>query len=230
MTNNFDKNDKIDQWFVARWSKFTASENWKLLVSNGSSVFGAGAYSYIKTKALEMATRMWERPELEEVKSLLHGKMYEYPAYQAVVKETRLDSMIYLGTENPLFLEYEALKGESGGSPDAICLSDDAKVTVVTEIKCPKNPMYHFERLKWKSQWDIKEQYLSCYTQIQNLLLIAGTDIGIFASFDERQINPSKRLKIIEVKPDKKFQDNLDLRLRMAVKEKYKLFDEYMNA
>lgn len=229
MTNNFDQSDKIDQWFVARWSKFTASENYKLLATNGTSIWGAGAWTYIKTKALEMSTQMWERPELEEVKSLLHGKMYEFPAFQAVVKETRLE-MIYCGTENPLFLEYEALKGESGGSPDAIVLDSEAKVTVVTEIKCPKNPMYHFERLKWKNQWDIKEQYPLCYSQVQNLMMITGSEMGIFASFDERQINVSKKCKIIEVKPDKKFQDNLDLRLRMAVKEKYRLFDEYMNA
>jgi len=89
--------------------------------------------------------------------------------------------------------------------------------------------MYHFERLKWKNQWDIKENYFSAYTQIQNLLMITGAPLGLFASYDERQINVSKKCKVIEVKPDRKFQDNLDIRLRMAVKEKYRVFDEYMN-
>lgn len=229
-TDNQKQQDKIDQWFVARWSKFTASENYKLLSASGAALWNPGAWTYIKTKALEMCTQMWERPELEEVKSLLHGKMYELPAFQALVRETRLTSLRYLGTENPLFLEYEPLAKESGGSPDAIDLTSDAKVDIVAEIKCPKSPMYHFERLKWKNQWDIKESYFSAYSQIQNLLMITGAGLGIFASYDERQVNASKKIKVIEVLPDKKFQDNLDIKLRMAVKEKYRIFDEYMNA
>ena len=235
MTGYFDtkdqqKQDNLDQWHMARWSKFTASENYKLLVGNGTSTFGAGAYSYIKKKALQMCTMMWERPEMEEVKSLLHGKMYEYPAYQALVRTTGYESLRYLGTEYPIFLEYEPLPNESGGSPDSISLSDDAKVEILAEIKCPKDPTNHFDRLKWKNQWDIKEGYFSCYTQIQNLLLITGAELGIFCSYDERQLNPLHKVKIIDVKPDRKFQDGLDLRLKMAVKEKYRVLEEHLNA
>lgn len=220
----------LDQWHLQRWTKFTASENYKLLVANGTNMFGAGAMTYIKEKVLQMTTHMWERPEMEEVKSLLHGKMYEYPAYKAVVAATGYTNLIYLGEENPLFLEYEALKGESGGSPDSISLTEDANVDIILEMKCPKNPMYHFERLKWKSQWDVREGYLSCYCQIQNLMMITGARLGLFCSYDDRQIRVEKKAKIIEVLPDKKFQDNLDLRLRMAVKEKYRIYDEYMNS
>jgi hypothetical protein len=219
----------LDQWHLARWSKFTASENYKLLTGNGSNVFGAGAMTYIKEKVLQMTTHMWERPELDEVKSLLHGKMYEYPAYKATVQATGYAGLIYLGEERPLFLEYEPLAGESGGSPDSISLKSDSTVDIIAEIKCPKNPMYHFDRLKWKTQWDIKEGYNSTYCQIQNLLMITGAELGLFVSYDDRQIDVRKKAKIIEVKPDKKFQDNLDLRLRMAVKEKYKVFEEYNN-
>jgi hypothetical protein len=220
----------LDQWHEMRWGKFTASENHKLLTANGANMFGAGAMTYIREKALQKSTRMWERPELDEVKSLLHGKMYEYPAWEAGVKATGYASLIYLGEENPLFLEYEPLKGESGGSPDSVSLTDSADVDIVAEIKCPKNPMYHFERLKWVSQWDIKEGYHSCYTQIQNLLMITGAGLGLFISYDERMLRPEKRIKVIDVLPDKKFQDNLDLRLRMAVKEKNRIYEEYMNA
>ena len=226
-----EKDDALDEWFIARWTKFTASENYKLLVGgSGNAIFGPGAVTYIKQKALEMSTVMWERPELEEHKALLHGKMYEYPAYKAYIEATKNFSMKYLGTETPLFLEYEVLPNESGGSPDVISLSSDGKIDAGAEIKCPKNPMYHFDRLKWKDQWDIKEQYTSCYCQMQNLLLITGADIWQFISYDERQKNQSKKIKVVDVLPDRKFQDNLDLRLRMAVKEKYKVFDEYMNS
>ena len=221
----------LDQWHLSRWAKFTASENYKLLIGGSKGeTFGGGAMTYIKEKVLQMTTHYWDRPELDEVKSLLHGKMYEFPAYQATVQQTGYTGLIYMGEDNPLFLEYEALQGESGGSPDSIRLSDSATVEIVAELKCPKNPMYHFERLKWRDQWDLKEGYASCYCQIQNLMLITGAPLGLFTSFDDRQKRPEKKAKIIEVKPDRKFQDNLDLRLRMAVKEKYRIYDEYMNS
>ena len=135
-----------------------------------------------------------------------------------------------MGEENPLFLAYEPLAKDSGGSPDSLALNSDATVDIIAEYKCPKNPMNHFERLKWKTQWDVKEGYPSCYCQIQNLMMITGARLGLFVSFDDRQIRPDKKAKIIDILPDKKFQDNLDIRLRMAVKEKYRIYEDYMNS
>lgn len=220
----------LDQWHLQRWARFTASENYKLLVDGKGTIFGGGAMTYIKEKVLQMTTHYWDRPELDEVKSLLHGKMYEYPAYKATVQVTGYNNLIYLGEDQPLFLEYEPLAKDSGGSPDSLALNSSAEVDIVAEFKCPKNPMLHFERLKWASQWDVKEGYASCYCQIQNLMMITKARLGLFTSFDDRQIKPDKKAKIIEILPDKKFQDNLDLRLRMAVKEKYRIYDEYMNS
>lgn len=218
----------VDQWFIKRWTKFTSSEKHKLLQSgSGGTIFGVGAWSYIKTKALEMATVMQERPELEEVKSLLWGKVHELPAYQWYVNETKNYSMVYLGTETPLFITDDLMPKESGGSPDGLLLGT-SKVDAGWEVKCPKTSMYHFERLLWKTQWDLKENYLSCYTQIQDLLRITEADVWHFMSFDDRFANPKKKGKIIEVFPDKKFQDNLVLRTRLAVTEKYKEFERRM--
>ena len=225
--------DPKDQWFLSRWTKFTSSEIYKLLLAGtGGKVFGVGAMTYIKQKVLEMTTAMWERPELEEVKSLRYGKMYEYPAYEAFVNETKNYSMEYMGTDNPMFLEYPdgLLKGESGGSPDIVNWSKSKKIDAGAEIKCPINPMYHYDRIFWKDQWDIKENYILCYTQMQHLMMVSGADIWYFISFDERQKNKSKQKKIIEVNPDKKFQDNLNVRIEMAVTEKYKEFDKFMNS
>lgn len=227
---NLTPSADLDQWHILRWGKLTASENYKLLVNGKDTMFSPGGITYIKEKVIQMTTHFWDRPELDEVKSLLHGKMYEYPAYKATVQATGYNNMIYLGEDNPLFLEYEPLAKDSGGSPDSLVLNSDATVDVVAEFKCPKNPMLHFERLKWKSQWDLKEGYPSCYCQIQNLMMITKARLGLFTSFDDRQIRDDKKAKIIEVLPDKKFQDNLDLRLRMAVKEKYRIYDEYMNS
>lgn len=219
--------DKVDQWFLDRWSKFTASEDFKLLVgSKGGGMFGEGAMTYIEQKALEATTRMWERPELEEVKSLLHGKIYEYPAYEAYVKETKNYSMTYMGSENPVFLPYEPLKDEAGGTPDCANITDSGAIDFGAEFKCPKNPLYHFRRLKWKDQWDVKDNYIQCYTQIQKLIMISGAPEWHFVSHDERQLIKRHKNKIIPIFPDKKFQDNLEIRLRQAIKEKYRIISE----
>jgi hypothetical protein len=219
--------DPLDQWYLARHSKLTASENYKLLTpAKANNYWSDGANTYIEQKALEAVSDMWERPELEEVKSLLWGKVYEQPAYESFVRETKNYSMTYLGSENPVFLEYEPLKEESGGTPDVLNILNDGSVDAGAEIKCPRNPVYHFRRLSWKTQWDLREGYPLCYTQIQNLMLITGASVWFFMSFDDRQKIKSKKSKIIEVLPDKKFQDNLDIRLRQAVKEKYKMISE----
>jgi len=219
----------VDQWFIQRWTKFTSSEKHKLLSgSKGGAIFGEGAWSYIKTKALEMATVMHERPELEEVKSLLWGKVHELPAYEWYINETKNYSMVYLGTETPLFITDDLMPKESGGSPDGLLLGT-SKIDAGWEVKCPKTSMYHFERLLWKDQWDLKENYLSCYAQIQDLLRITEADVWHFTSFDNIMANPNKKGKIIEVFPDKKFQDNLVLRTRLAVEEKYKIFERHMS-
>lgn len=219
----------LDQWHLQRWSKFTASENYKLLSASGVNLFSPGGYTYIRSKVLQMTTNMWQRPELDEVEALLHGKVHEYPAYKALIAATEYKNLIYLGEDKPLFLEYEPLEGESGGSPDSISLKSDSTVDVVAEIKCPKDSMKHFDRHSWKDQWDVKEKYIQAYTQIQNLLMITGAGLGLFVSYDDRQKEVRKKVKIIDILPDKKFQDNLDVRIRMAIKEKYRIYNEYMN-
>lgn len=230
MSNYFDNSDKIDAWFEKRRSRFTASENYKLLTASGNKLWSAGSYTYIETKVIELTTKMWERPELDETESLLHGKQYEYPAYEAYVNRTKNFHMTYLGTENPMFIPAPQMPEESGGTPDIANIKDDLSIDYLSEIKCPKNPAYHFRRLPWRTQWDIKENYLSCYTQMQNLMFITGAFGCDFVSYDERQYAKEKRLIVIEVKPDQKFIDNLEVRIQLAVKEKYKLLSKHMGA
>lgn len=220
--------DPIDKWHLERKAKFTSSENYKLCVAPpANKLWSPGAVTYIEEKAIQAVSDMWDRPALEEVGSLLYGRVHEYPAFECYVNTTRNNSMQYLGTDAPLFLTYDAMPEESGGTPDAISVTDSNKVDVGCEIKCPANPVYHFRRLKWKSQFDIKEGYPLVYCQIQHLLLITGAQEWHFVSFDDRQQYKPKKIKIIEVKPDKKFQDNLHVRLEMAIKEKYKLISEH---
>lgn len=219
--------DPIDSWYLKRWSRFTASENFKIAVpGSATEMFTPGGKTYIEQKALEAVTRMWERPELEEAKSLLHGKMYEYPAYQEYVDVTRNFDMEHIGDANPMFFPLMEFEAEAGGTPDMISISDDQVVTHGGEIKCPKNPMFHFQRLSWKDMWDIKEGYPLVYYQIQMLMMCTGATEWDFVSFDERMIRKRDRIKIITVKPDAKYQSNFPLRLHAAVKEKYKIISK----
>lgn len=218
---------KKDQWYQQRWAKLTASENYKLLTNDKKgNVFGKEAWDYIEEKAMQMCTVMWERPSLDGVESILHGGMYEYPAFQEYVRVTGHD-MTYLGSENPLFLDDEELMGESGGSPDAILLGKDLQIVRGAEFKCPKNPMNHFRRIKWTSQWDVKENYIQAYCQIQNLLKISKAPEWDFVSFDERMNNPALKMKVITCYPDKKFIDNLHLRTVKGIEEKHKIIKQY---
>jgi len=218
----FDNSEAIDAWLKKRREKFTSSENFLLLKD------GSGRNSYIERKVIELTTKMYERPDLSEVEALRHGKQYEYPAFEEYVSRTKNHSMTYMGDQNPIFIPWAKMPEESGGTPDAGNILIDGKIDYLLEIKCPINPAYHFRRLKWRSQWDIKEGYPSVYCQMQDLIRITGAFGCDFVSYDERQLAKSKQIVIIEVKPDQKFIDNLEIRIQLAVKEKYKMLSDHM--
>lgn len=218
-----DRMDVKDRWFLQRHGKFTASEIGKLLSKGaGTKMFGTGALTYIKQKAIEKMTVLWERPEVDEVKSLLHGKAHEYPAYEAYRIASGNYSMRYFGTEEPVFLE---LDQDSGGSPDGL-MGEGVKIYCGLELKCPKNSHIHWDYLKMKGQWDLKEYNADYYAQIQFLMKISNAEQWDFSSFDDRFIDPKKKTKIIKILPDKKFIDNLEIRIQMAVKMRNEMIEE----
>jgi len=224
MSNYFDGGKEFDEWLVRRWARFTSSTNYKAIGTAGSFD------TYVEEKAIELCTNLWERPELEFVSSLLWGKVYEQPAAERYMKESKNYSMSYIGREQPMFYIDKTMPDDCGGSPDMANILDGGTIDYLCEIKCPKNPAYHFKRLAWTSQFDIKEKYIQCYTQMQDLIRVTGAFGCDFVSFDERQIAKSKQIKIIEVKPDRKFIDNLEIKLHTAVREKYKLISKHMGA
>ena len=59
-------------------------------------------------------------------------------------------------------------------------------------------------------------------------MLITGATSADFISYDSRMMSKSHQTKIISVKQDKKFQDNLHFRLVRAVEEKYKILSDYL--
>jgi hypothetical protein len=220
MSNYFSGGDDIDVWHQKRKAKFTSSCNYKLLGD------GKVNSTYVEEKVIELTTRYYERPELEQVESLLWGNVYERPAFETYVDVTKNHSMIYIGRDNPIFYPDETMIYEAGGSPDGADINE-GKITHGLEIKCPKNPAYHFRRLNWKTMWDVKDGYPQCYCQIQDLIRVTRAASWDFISYDERQLSKQKRIVIIEIKPDTKFINNLEIRIRNAVTEKYKLLSKY---
>lgn len=231
MNNYFDTSDAIDEWIKKRRSKFTSSDNWKLLPTSKQAtgqLWSTTANTYIEQKVIELTTKFYQRPELDEVEALRHGKANEFPSYERYVQETKNFSMTYLGDETPMFIPCPKLVSESGGTPDVANIIEAGKIDYLCELKNPVNPAYHYRRLAWRTMWDVKEGYPSCYCQIQDLIRITGAFGCDFVSHDERQLARSKQIVIIEIKPDKKFIDNLELRIELAIKEKYKQLSKHM--
>lgn len=219
-----DKLDPVDRWHTERHSRFTASVIYKLLgTGSDGRGFSTTAMSYIEEKAIEEMTVLYERPELEFVESLMHGKYYEEESYHAYVSTSKNYSMRHFGGENPVFLNYNEY---SGGSPDGL-MGEGEKVHWIWEGKCPQNPKNHYLYCKMNDQWDLKEKRPQYYAQIQFLLMTTNADGADFSSFDNRFKNKDKQIKIIKVLPDQRFQNNLDIRLKLAQIEKLKIIQQF---
>jgi YqaJ-like viral recombinase domain len=214
-----------DAWHLERYTKFTASNAIKLSAPGKNEMFTEGGHTYIEENAIECETEFWENPKLENVDSLLWGKRYEEPAFDHYCRITRVRSMRYLGTEDPLFLTYNEF---SGGSPDGI-MGEGEKITCGLELKCPSSKKIHWYDLDLKDQWDLKLRHPNYYSQIQFLLMITKAEFFHFASFDERFKDFNKRMVIVEVKPDQKFFDNFDLRLDKALSIRNEIIEKKNN-
>lgn len=215
--------DPKDRWHLERQKRFTSSVNYKLLPSGTNSMFSNGGLTYIQEKAIESMITYWEQPKLEFVEPLIWGKQYEANSFDAYVTATKNYNMRYFGSENPVFIPFNEY---SGGSPDAI-MGEGEKVIWGSELKCPYNSKNHYLYSQFKNQWDLKEKRIEYYTQCQDLIRITGADGWHFCSYDERFNDKNKRIKVIEILPDKKFIDNLTVRLAMAQEEKLKIIQRF---
>ncbi len=218
--------DPIDLWHLMRYKKFTASMISRLNTP-GSSLSGFDSFgkSYIEDKVIQRLRPLTQRPELEYVESLMNGRQYEQHAHEWYVSETKNYNMKHFGESNPVFLEFNDY---SGGSPDGL-MGEGEKIYLGSEYKCPSNPKNHYKYCGWKTQFDLKEGRKEYYGQCQFLLMITKADEWHWVSYDESFYNVKKRGKIIEVKPDRKYQDNLEIRLINAEKEVNRLIEQFNN-
>lgn len=216
-----------DKWHEDRWKKFTASKcGCLLLPGKNGEMFSAGGLTYIEEKAIECLTTYWENPKLEYVKGILHGKRYEEPAFNHYCEITRNFDMRYFGTEDPLFLSYNE---NSGGSPDGL-MGQGIDIHVGLELKCPEQSSVHWEYFKFKDQFSLKDNCRDHYGQVQMLLLITKAPVWHWCSFDERFLDKRKQMKLIEVYPDRKVFDAIEIRIRQAVKIRDQMVEEFLNS
>lgn len=215
--------DQVSKWHLARWTKFTSSENHKLVPKGQSeSKFEQSRATYIDKKVTEKETNLWENPKLEFVENLLWGRRYEEPAFDEYVQHTRNNSIQYFGTTNPLFISFDM---DSGGSPDAIDYIGERKADIGAEIKCPADPNVHRKYRLLTNQQELRAFRPEYYCQIQDLMRITQAPLWHFVSFDERFREKNMRIKILEIKPDGKYQENLEIRIVNAVKERDRLVE-----
>ena len=205
--------DSKDRWAQDRWGRFTASEMHKLFSKGNGKMFGAGAKTYIRKKAIEKMTVFWENPKLEFVKPLLWGRRYEQPAFEHYVRMTGNIDMRYMGTEAPLFLSWGE---DAGGSPDGI-LGEGEVIHLGLELKNPLDSSVHWDFLQLKDQWDLKEYAFDYYVQAQTLLKITNAPLWHFVSHDERYKEIRKRMALIEIKPDLPLLRELEVRKAQAI-------------
>ena len=221
-----NKMDKQDAWLLERFANFTSSVNYKLLLpGKEGKTFSPGGISYITEKVVESMTSLQEKPEMEYVEALIHGKSQEFASFDAYVKASRNYNMRYFGDDNPVYLKRNE---HSGGSPDGL-MGEGEVIHMGLELKNPKNPNNHFKYLKFKDQWCLKQHRIEYYTQIQDLISITGAKVFHWVSYCDLFKDPKHKIKIVEVFPDQNFINNLEIRIAMAQKEKLKIIESLNN-
>ena len=216
-----------EQWLLKRWGTFSASQIHKILSKGVGEMFGAGAKSYIEEVAIESYT-MFSMDENVESYAMKMGKVNEAACFGEYARLLNLPGMVYYGGSNPVFKEFDK---DSGCSPDAVLPIDASNESIISfgaEFKNNQRKQ-HFKDLRLiADQYDIKKEHIDDYSQCQFSMMCYKVDLWHWVSRNE--YFPAKdRMLIIEMKEDKPFQDNLQVRLMMAQKVKRRIIEQRMN-
>ena len=216
-----DNTPADEQWKLARSGKFTASSISKIMLPGKDNMFSKGGLTYINEVACDAYTLFEDRNV--QTYSMMMGKIKEPEAFAFYSKLIGLNGLQYFGDGNPLFKEYCK---DSGGSPDAIAPVDADTVSFGGEFKCPDRDT-HWDYLKTiKDQYDLKKLCPDYYGQCEFLMRTFKCDLWHWVSYNE--YFPLKdRALIIEVKWDKNYQNDLEVRLQQAIKMKYELIEQF---
>jgi len=213
-----------EQWLIDKWGCFSASEMYKLLSKGNGEMFGVAAKTYIEETAIEAYT-MFNSDENVETYAMKMGKINEAQSFGYLKNLLGVDFLEYYGGNNPIFIKYCE---DSGCSPDGAALKPDNTFSFGIELKNNQRKQ-HFRDLRLIADYkDLQKEHLDDYTQCQFSMMCCKTDLWLWCSYNEYFPDKDKML-IIEVKQDKSFQDNLEVRLQMAKKIKHRIIEQRKN-
>lgn len=213
-----------EKWLQEKWGRFSASQMLHLLTPGKTGIFSQGGITYIEQVAREAYT-LFNNEENGESYAMKRGKMLEPQSYAYLRKLLRFDGLQYFGGDNPVFDLYCP---DSGVSPDCKAMLPDGTVSFGAELKNPSGKVHMFYLRNIKDQFDLKKVSEEYYAQVQFTLLKYKCEHWIWSSHNEFFPEKDKML-LIEVKPESQYQNNMAIRLKQAVKEKYKIIEEMMN-
>lgn len=216
---------KVELWKRKKWGKFSASQEYHLMVpGKNGEVFSTGGLTYIENVAREAYTN-YNEEEMVESYAMKMGKIREPQSYGHLRRLLGFDGLQYYGGDNPVFDLYCP---DSGVSPDCKAILPDGTVSFGAELKNPTGKTHMFYLRNIKDQWDLKKISDEYYAQVQKALLTYKCDHWLWTSHNE--YFPFKdQMLIIEVKADKQYLQNMDVRIKMAVKKKYEIMEELRN-
>lgn len=217
--------EAISKWRRSKWGHFSASEIHHILVSGPrdkvtgvAPMLGKGAISYVKKIARQAFTEFNEDDDGAESFAMKRGKMQEPVAAGHYQRLIGLDNMAYYGGGNPQFFHYCP---DSGVSPDLVVWKDEEKriASFGAEFKSPQGDTHMDYLFNIKDAQDLKKECPEYYAQCQFAMMTFKSDLWHWCSFNEYFPGKDKML-IIEIPTDKSFQDDLEIRLSMAIKNK----------
>lgn len=216
--------EAVLNWKRKKWGMFSASLIHHLLIPGTADKktglkdsFGKGALTYIHQIASQSYIEFNDEEDGAESFSMKEGKRREPISaghYQRIIG---LDNMVYFGGQ-PEFFKYNE---HSGCSPDLVVWKGETNwiASFGAEFKNPKRDTHMDYLIEIKTWEDLKEKCPDYYAQCQFCMMTLKADLWHWVSHHEYY--PTKdRLLIIEVPANKKFQDELDVKLSMAIKKK----------
>lgn len=219
-----------EKWLQDKWGMFGASDIHKLWSKGvGQNMFGVGAMTHIK-KIARQAYTMFNTQDSVETYAMKMGKVLEPQSFGYVYKLLMVPELNYFGSNNPIFKKHHKsdFKDDTGCSPDGAAVRPDKSFSFGIELKNNAGDTHWDALSEIKDQKDLLKACKDDYTQCQFSMACCNTDLWLWVSYNEFFPEKHKAL-IIEVTPDEKFMENLDVRLLAAIKKKYELIEEMKN-
>jgi hypothetical protein len=198
-----------EEWDRIRIGRFTASENWRLIVQpkEKSRKISVETENYVMEKVAEVMTGQCKQQGYAF--PLVYGKEQEPIAREHFVSKTGFE------VQTVGFFPYTE---HAGGSPDGI-VND----TAILEIKCPYDSKVMLEYLMLTDQYDLKRDFREYYWQCVNNMVFTGKEFAYFVAFDPRMTKEENKMKVIEITLKADDSDLVLEKLPLAIEEKLKL-------